>query len=187
LIEVAARLARQAVRDYGFGDLLGALETSTPIGDSNEVLRSFGQRQIANGDCDGALKATEQMKSKLADQLFYELGDACACEVSRNSCVNWHRHMSDRILAAEFTKLVRFTLSPGEIRTVQATATPCDIAYHDASGGKFAEVDALIEQNKCSYVSFAAAQYAVDPTWRGTSAAQKRESTRFGPRTGGGH
>ena len=43
-------------------------------------------------------------------------------------------------------------------------ATPHDIASRDATGGRFAEADALFEQNKCSNVSLVSTrQYAVDP------------------------
>jgi hypothetical protein len=73
--------------------------------------------------------------------------------------------MSDPKMAALFRKLVRFTLwYTGEVRTLQGHPTPCDNAIFRATEGKFAEADKLIEQNKCSNVSFVAAQqYAVDP------------------------
>jgi hypothetical protein len=59
-------------------------------------------------------------------------------------------------------------------------ATPCDIAEDYGLQGKFAEANALIDQNKCPFVSLVAIkQYAVDPAGaerlvRGTSDADDR-------------
>lgn len=146
------------------GDLQGALETSAPLGDPDTVLLVFGARQIANGDLDGALKTAEQMKPNSASQLFYEVGGALRVRGEQKRVRELASHMSNPEMAALFRNLVRFTLWPGEHRALQIQATPCDIAYHGTSDGNFAEVDALIEQNRCSYVSFVATQqYAVDP------------------------
>jgi hypothetical protein len=147
------------------GDLPGSLETIGPLGDSNEVRLVFGQRQIANGDFDGALKTAEQMDSQSADQAFYGVGDALRDRGEQKRVPELASHMSDRKMAALFVELARFTFRPREIETIEIVQPgPCDIAYHGTSDGNFAEVDALIEQNKCSYVSFVATQqYAVDP------------------------
>ncbi len=145
------------------GDLPGALATS---GDSSEVWLAFGRLQIANGDLEGALKTAEQMKSKSAGQLFYEVGDALRARGEQKRVRELASHMSNPEMAALFRKLVRFTLwyreHHIEIETVQLT--PCDNACFDATHGKFAEADSLVEQNKCSNVSFVASQqYAIDP------------------------
>jgi len=147
------------------GDLQGALETSAPLGDPDKALLVFGRRQIANGDFDGALKTTEQMKPDSAGQLFYEVGDALRARNEQKRVRELASHMSGHKMAALFRKLVRFTLwYTGEVRTLQGHPTPCDNAIFRATEGKFAEADELIEQNKCSNVSFVAAQqYAVDP------------------------
>jgi hypothetical protein len=43
-------------------------------------------------------------------------------------------------------------------------ASPCEIAYSFAGQGKFAEANALVEQNKCTNNSFVAIkEYALDP------------------------
>ncbi|HTS59804.1 MAG TPA: hypothetical protein VMH03_19835, partial [Terriglobales bacterium] len=74
-------------------------------------------------------------------------------------------HMKDPKLAALFLECARFTLwhrEACEVRVIQPT--PCDYSYMYAAEGKFAEADALIQKNKCSNVSYVAAQqYAVDP------------------------
>jgi hypothetical protein len=147
------------------GDLPGALETSATSGDSNDVLLVFARRQIANADLDGALKTAEQMDSQSAGQVFYEVGDALHDRGEQKRARELASHMSNRKLAALFLKLSRFTLWPQKITSCEIVqADPCAIAYHGAPDGSFAEVDALIEQNKCSYVSFVATQqYAVDP------------------------
>jgi tetratricopeptide (TPR) repeat protein len=144
------------------GDLRGALETAQPIGDSDRILLAFARRQIANGDFDGALKSAEQLRSDSATQLFYEVGDALRVRGEQKRVRELASHMSNRKLASLFLNLARFTLSPGEVRTIQAT--PCDIAYFNAAAGRFDEAEALIDQGKCSNVSFVAIRkYTVDP------------------------
>jgi hypothetical protein len=149
------------------GDLPGALETSPTPGDSNDVLLVFARRQIANADLDGALKTAEQMDSKSAGQVFYEVGDALRQRGEQKRAGELALHMSNRKLAALFLELSRFTLWPQKNRSCEieiVQADPCAIAYHGAPDGSFAEVDARIERNKCSYVSFVATQqYDVDP------------------------
>jgi hypothetical protein len=149
------------------GDLPGALETSPTPGDSNDVLLVFARRQIANADLDGALITAERMDSKSAGQVFYEVGGALRDRSEQKRARDLASHMSNRKLAALFLELSRFTLWPQKIRSCEieiVQADPCAIAYHGPPDGNFAEVDALIEQNKCSYVSFVAIQqYAVDP------------------------
>jgi hypothetical protein len=150
-----------ALAQLGNGDLPGALATSR---DSPEVLLAFGRRQIANGDFDGALKTAEQMKSKSADQIFYELGDVLRVRGEQKRVHQLASHMTDRKLAALFLELSRFTLWDRDAHVATVQRTPCDDACFDATRGKFAEADALIDQNKCSNVSFVAIrQYAVDP------------------------
>lgn len=146
------------------GDLPGALETIPTPRDSDDVMLVFARRQIEKADFDGALTTAERM-DKAAGQVFYELGDALRVRGEQKRARELASHMSDRKLAALFLKLSRFTLWPREIRPYEVVrAGPCDIAYHGAPDGNFAKIDALIEQNKCSYVSFVAVQqYAVDP------------------------
>ncbi len=144
------------------GDLHGALETISTFGDSDDVLFVFARRQIATGDFDGALETAERMKSKSSDQVFYAVGDALRVRGEQKRVRELASHMGDHNLASLFMKLARFTSQPAQVMVIQAT--PCDIAYHNAAGGNFAAADALIEQGKCSYVSFVAVrQYAVDP------------------------
>jgi hypothetical protein len=147
------------------GDLPGALETIGPLGDSNEVRLVFGGRQIANGDFDGALKTAEQMDSKSADQVFYGVGAALRDRGEQKRVRELASHMRNRELSSLFVELARFTFRPRAIEAYEIVqADPCDIAYHGDSDGKFAKIDALIEQNKCSYFSFVAIQqYEVDP------------------------
>jgi len=152
-----------AVAQVGNGDLQGALETAAPLGYKDEVLSALARQQIAKGDFDGALQTAEQMKSDSAAQLFYEMGDRLLERGEQRRVQELASHMTDRKLAALFTKLTRFTLRPPEPECV-IQAGPCDIAYYDASIGKFAEAVTLVEQNKCPYVSgVAGQQYAVDP------------------------
>jgi hypothetical protein len=146
------------------GDLRGALETITPVGDSDEARLVLGRRQIASGDFDGALKTAAQMKPKSADQIFYELGDALRVRGEQKRVHQLASHMTDRKLAAMFLELSRFTLWDRDAHVTTILPTPCDDACFDATRGQFAEADALIDQNKCSNVSFVAIrQYAVDP------------------------
>ncbi len=147
------------------GDLPGALETIGPLGDSNEMMGAFARHQIAQDDFDGALKTAEQMDSKSAVQMFYAVADTLRDRGEQKRVRELASHMSDRKLSALFVELARFTFRPREIPTIEIVrASPCELAYHGPSNGNFAEVDALIEQNKCSYVSFVATQqYAVDP------------------------
>lgn len=152
-----------ALAQVGNGDLQGALETAALVGCQDEVLLAFARRQIDGGDFSGALQTAEQMKSNSADQVFYEIGDSLRERGEGKRVRELASHMADRKLAALFTKLVRFTLRPAELETV-VQATPCDIAYHDASISKFVEADMLAEQNKCPYVSaIATQQYPADP------------------------
>lgn len=148
------------------GDLPGALETIAPLRDSNEVRSAFARYQIAKGDFDGALKTAEQMDSKSANQVFYEVGGALHDRSEQKRARELASRMSNRKLAALFLKLSRFTLWPQKIRSCEieiVQSDPCSAAYHDASIGEFAEADAMIEQYKCSNVSFIAIQqYAVD-------------------------
>jgi hypothetical protein len=147
------------------GDLTNALKTISPLGDSNKVRRVFARRQIANGDFDRALKTAEQMDSKSASQVFYEVGDALRDRGEQKRVRELASHMNNRTLSALFEELARFTFRSREIKACEiGPGGPCEIAYHGSSDGNFAEVDALIERNKCSYVSFVATQqYAVDP------------------------
>ncbi|MCU1315067.1 MAG: hypothetical protein JWN63_389 [Candidatus Acidoferrum typicum] len=169
--------ATQAIAEVqaGKGDVRGALETSSSLSDSDNVLLAFARRQITNGDFDGALKTAEAMKTKSSDQVFYEVGDSLRVRGEQKRVRELASHMSDCKLATLFEALARFTTQPGEIRTIQAT--PCDIAYVDATGGKFAEADAVIEQNKCSNVSYIAIrQYAIDP-----AGAERLLRSKAGP------
>jgi hypothetical protein len=144
------------------GDFRGALETLGQQGDPDEVRLVFSRRQIADGNFDGALTTSEEMDSKSAGQVFYEVGDALRERGEQKRVRELASRMHDRKRAALFADLARFTSQPGEIHTIQMT--PCDGVFLDANAGRFAEAEALIERNKCSYVSFVAIQqYAVDP------------------------
>jgi hypothetical protein len=103
------------------------------------------------------------LKPKSADQVFYELGDGLREHGEQSRVRELASHMTNRKLAALFTKLVQLTLRPS-IPTYVIQVGPCDIAYHDAAIGEFAKADDLVSQNKCPYVSgIATQQYAVDP------------------------
>lgn len=125
----------------------------------------FGRCQIANGDFEGALKTAEQMDSQSAGQVFYGVGEVLRDRGEQKRVRELASHMSNRKLAILFVELARFTFRPREIETIEIVQPgPCDIAYHGASDGNYAEIDALIEQYKCSYVSYVATQqFAVDP------------------------
>jgi hypothetical protein len=152
------------------GDLAGALATCGTAVYCNDVLGEFGQYQITIGDFDGALKTTEQMRGESGYNLYYEVGDALRLRGEQKRVPELAAHMSDRKLAALFTKLVPLTLRDfrdrDDIHIVQMSHEPCDTAMDDAMRGRFAEADSLFEQNKCSgsYVTFSALQqYNVDP------------------------
>jgi hypothetical protein len=71
--------------------------------------------------------------------------------------------MKDHKLAAKFEKDVQVALRPPAGVEVKQ-ATPCEIASFSADQGKFAEANALVEQNKCTNNSFIAIrEYALDP------------------------
>lgn len=138
-----------ALTQANSGDLPGALETITPLGDSNEVLSAFAQHQIAQGDFDGALKTAEQMDHKSAGQMFYGVGDSLRERGEQERVRELAFHMSNPKLAALFLEVTRFTFRPRKIGTYEIVRpSPCELAYHGPSDGNFAEVDALIEQNK---------------------------------------
>jgi hypothetical protein len=143
-------------------DLRGALETGVSPADANEVMEEFGNREIAHGDFDGALKTSEQVNERSAYNLFYALGGALRERDEPQRLHELASHMTDPKRAAEFLDAARFTLSPGvEVRSVQAT--PCDIAWVDANTGKFAEAYSLTQQNRCRYSDTAIKQFATDP------------------------
>jgi hypothetical protein len=156
-----------ALAQVGSGDLQNALDTAAAVGDQDEVLLGFARRQIESGDFDGALRTAEQMNPKsvdAVDSVFYEIGDALRVRGERNRVHDLAAHMTNRKLAALFTELVPLMLRPS-VPTYVIQVGPCDIAYHDAAIGKFAEADTLIEQNKCLYgAGVASKQYAVDPS-----------------------
>jgi hypothetical protein len=144
-------------------DLSGALKTIAPFGESDEVFIAYGRQQIEMGDFEGTLNTAERTRSGY--QLFYDIGDALRIRGQQSRARELAAHMKDRKLAALFLECARFTLWPrGEkVRVIQAT--PCDNAYFDATRGKFAEADEVIQKNGCSNVSFVAVrQYEVDPS-----------------------
>ncbi len=163
-----------ALAQLSKGDLQGGLEIASAGVDREEILLAFARRQIASSDFAAALEAAARMKSP--GQAFYELGSALRGRSERKLVRELASGMSDRKLAAEFVKEARAALRPPAPGFVKQ-ATPCENANYDGREGKFAEADALIEQNKCTYVSFVAIrQYAVDPAGaerllRGTSNA----------------
>jgi hypothetical protein len=155
-----------ALAQVGNGDLQGALDTAAAIGGRDGVLLAFARRQIESGDFDGALRSAEQMNPKsvdAVDSVFYEVGETLRVRGEQNRVHDLAAHMTNRKLAALFTRLVPLTLRLS-VPTYVIQAEPCDIAYQDAAVGKFAEADTLIEQNKCpSVAGVASKQYAVDP------------------------
>jgi tetratricopeptide (TPR) repeat protein len=156
-----------ALAQVGNGDLQGALDTAAAIGDQDDVFLAFARRQIESGNFDGALRTAEQMNPKsvhAVDSVFYEIGDALRVRGERNRVHDLAAHMTNRQLAASFTELVPLMLRPSA-PTYVIQLGPCDIAYHDAAIGQFAEADALVQQNKCPYgAGVASKQYAVDPS-----------------------
>ena len=145
------------------GDLQGALETAAPFGIQDEVLLAFARRQIASGDFDGALRTAERMKSDWW-QVFYEVGGALRVRGEQNRVRELASHMNNPKLAGEFRQHVRLTLWLRDVQTLTIEAGPCDIAYHDASIGNFAEADSISEQNRCPGIpNITTAQYVVDP------------------------
>jgi tetratricopeptide (TPR) repeat protein len=160
--DVGAQIAKSlALAQVSKGDLKGALETAGPGVDQDEILQAFARRQISDGDFAAALETAARMKSP--DQVFYELGEALQERREQNRVRELASGMRDRKLAAEFTKRVRVTLwPPTNAHVIQAT--PCEIAADYGRQGKFAEADALIEQNECTDNSYVAiGQYASDP------------------------
>jgi hypothetical protein len=150
-----------ALAQVSKGDLEGALETAAAGADRDEIFLAFARREIANSNFASALETAARMKSP--NQVFYELGEALQERGEQNRVRELASGMRDRKLAAEFAKLVRVTLWPHGLELV-IQATACDIAADYGLKGKYAEADALLEQNKCIYVSLVAiGQYAVDP------------------------
>ena len=147
------------------GDLAAALETIGPLGNADEVYLAYGSHQIEMGDFEGTLETVARMGAKAGYQLFYDIGDALRRRGEQSRARKLAAHMKDPKLAALFLECARFTLwhrEACEVRVIQPT--PCDYSYMYAAEGKFAEADALIQKNKCSNVSYVAAQqYAVDP------------------------
>ena len=145
------------------GDLEGALEFTASGVDREEIFLAYARRQIWNGDFAGALETAARMKSP--DQVFDELGNELAGRGEQKRVHELATGMRDRTLAARFEKQVRVTLwPPTGVEVQQMDTSPCGIAAGYGLQGKFAEADALIEQNRCKGLSFVAIrQYAVDP------------------------
>ncbi len=160
--DLGAQIAKAvALTQVSKGDLQGALELAAAGADREEILLAIAGHQIENGDFAAALETAARMKSP--NQVFYELGSALQEHSQQKRVRQLASGMNDRKLAAEFAKLVRVTLWPPAPELV-IQATPCEIAADYGLQGRFAEADALIEQNKCTFVSFVAIrQYAVDP------------------------
>lgn len=134
-------------------DLSGALDTIAPFGKSDEVFLAYGRHQIEMGDFEGTPNTAERTKSGY--RLFYEIGDAPRIRGEQSRA---------RKLDALFLGCVRFTLWPRQEEVRVTQATPCDDAYLDATRGKLAEADEVIQKNGCSDVLFVSVrQYEVDP------------------------
>jgi hypothetical protein len=104
-----------ALAQVGNGNLQDALDTAAAIGGQDEVLLAFARRQIESGDFDAALRAAEQMNPRsvdAVDSVFYEIGDALRVRGEQNRVHDLAAHMTNRKLAALFTKLVPLTLRP---------------------------------------------------------------------------
>jgi tetratricopeptide (TPR) repeat protein len=150
-----------ALAQVSRGDLEGALDIATAGVDRDDIFLEFARRQIEHADFAGALQTAARMRSP--DQVFYILGDALRARSEQNRVRELASGIRDRKVAARFAKLVRITLWPPTGDHV-IQAGPCEEAGAYAEQGKFAEADALIEQNKCTFVSYVVIrQYAVDP------------------------
>jgi len=142
------------------GDLEGALEIAGAGVDQEEIFLEYARHQLESGDFAAALETAARMRSP--NQVFYELGDALAARSEQNRVRELASGIKDRKLAAEFKRLVRITLWPTIGCVIELT--PCMIAADDAGRGRFAEANALIEQNKCKDMSYVAIkEYATDP------------------------
>lgn len=164
-LELASRGA-DATRAIGkvqvdSGDLRGALETSVSAADKDKVMEECGEREIAKGDFDAALQTAEQVTEQSAYDLFYDVGSELRTQGEERRLHELASHMSDRKRAAEFVEAARVYFKP--IVAYRIEATPCDIAWHDATIGKFAEAWALAERNKCDNTNVAIEEFAVDP------------------------
>jgi hypothetical protein len=141
------------------GDLPGALEFVATGVNRDDVLMVYARRQMENGEFTGAVETAALMKSP--DQVFFELGSNLAGREGRKR-VHELATGKDQKLAAKFEKDVQATLRPPAFADVKE-ATPCEIANSSAEQAKFAEANALVEQNKCTNNSFIATrEYALD-------------------------
>jgi len=135
---------------------------------------------MANGDFADALETAALVKSP--DQLFYEVGINLAGRGAPERVHELASGLKDRKLAAKFEKAAQIALRPPTFLGGKE-ATPCEIAYSSADLGKFAEANALIEQNKCTNNSFLAIrEYALDPAAaeRGLRETSNGEDLIFG-------
>ena len=106
------------------------------------------------GDFEGTLNTAERTKSGY--QLFYGIGDALRIRGDRSRA---------RKLAALFLECARFTLWPRreEVGVIQATL--CDDAYLDATRGKFAEADEVIQKNRRTAVLMSPLSRSANTKW----------------------
>lgn len=144
------------------GDLAGALQSCASSADKDDVMEHFGERQIADGDFDGALKTAQQVGERSAYNLFYDLGSALRERGEQKRLRELASHMTDRKRAAEFVEAARFNLylEPSGV----ILATPCDEAAHDASMGEFTQAWVLFDKNNCDEASFIAVrEYPTNP------------------------
>ena len=160
--DLGAQIAKSvALAQVSKGDLEGALETAGPGVGQDEIFLAFARRQVSNGDFAAALETSARMKSP--HQVFYEVGEALQERREQNRVRGLASGMTDRRLAEVFAKEVRITLWPPTFGHV-IEATPCMIAADYGLQGKFAEANALIDQNECTDNSYVAIrQYATDP------------------------
>lgn len=159
-----------AIRGIAFvqiaaGDLNGGLQTVAEIGAANDVLTWYGYRQIAKGDFDGALATSEKVSERSAYDLFYEVGDVLRQRSQQQRLRILASHMTDRKRAAEFVQAAKITLWERPFMIQPLETSPCDIAWHDATIGKFSDADHLIEAHNCGpmIADVLAKQYTTDP------------------------
>ena len=115
------------------------------------------------GDFEGTLNTAERTKSGY--QLFYGIGDALRIRGDRSRARKLAADMRDRKLAALFLECARFTLWPRreEVGVIQATL--CDDAYLDATRGKFAEADEVIQKNRRTAVLMSPLSRSANTKW----------------------
>ncbi len=153
-----------ALAQAGKGDQRGALETSAPLDDYavDEVLQALANHQIEGGDLAAALQTSERMKTRQFIQLFYAVDTAIRKKHQEGRIPDLASHLTNPARRKDFVEIARFQYLPAMYKELLPTS--CDTAYFAVANEGYAKIDAALEENKCTYVSFVAIrQYAVDP------------------------